>query len=221
MWRTTANMFAVASLFLFSKISELRHRARSAGCCLAANNSENSGGAPFSLEGRRHIRQRNYPERPPGDRSEKYTPFLNSIGVAFNQTNSIFGQALMYSPVPGGTGNGEGTLGFTGPFHAGPVGNLGAFSDPFSIVTSALGSTQVSGFVQALEFAPQTPISPVPEPTSLVIFSSALFGLCSPIMLPGRRRPGSAKLTMPLGLIRSARLRGRSSIIWSRRHRRI
>jgi hypothetical protein len=122
--------------------------------------------------------QNGLPAAVPGNFVGDFTQFLNSTGTPFNQTSAIFGQTLMSNPVPGGTGNGEGTLGFTSPFPAGPVYDLGAFADPFSIVTGALGSTQVSGFVQALEFAPQTPIPPsAPEPASLVLLGSALVGL--------------------------------------------
>lgn len=123
------------------------------------------------------LSQNGLPAAVPGKFVGDFTQFLNSTGTPFNQTNSIFGQTLMSNPVPGGTGNGEGTLGFSALFPAGPVFDLGAFSDPFSIVTSALGSTQVFGFVQALEFAPQTPIPPsVPEPASLVVLGSAVLG---------------------------------------------
>jgi hypothetical protein len=105
-----------------------------------------------------------------------FTQFLNLDGLPFNQTVSIFGQTLMSNPVPGGTGNGEGTLGFATNYGAGALPPLGAFSDPFSIVTNALGSTNVTGFVQALEFRPQTPTSTVPEPITLSVFGAGVVG---------------------------------------------
>jgi hypothetical protein len=105
-----------------------------------------------------------------------FTQFLNSDGLPFNQTASIFGQGLMSNPVPGGIGNGEGTLGFVDNIVAGPIGSLGAFADPFSIVTNAEGSTNVTGFVQALEFRPQDVISTVPEPFTLSLFGAGLAG---------------------------------------------
>ena len=62
------------------------------------------------------------------------------------------------------TGTGEGTSGFAAAIPAGPAFPLGGFSDPFSIVTNALGTVNVGGEIEALEFAPQSPPSAVPEP---------------------------------------------------------
>lgn len=95
-----------------------------------------------------------------------FTQFTDSDGDPFNQTNHIFNQPLISNPVPGGTGNGEGSSGFEAFIAAGPAFPLGAFADPFSIVTNALGATQPFGFTQALEFAPAEFIPPsgVPEP---------------------------------------------------------
>lgn len=108
-----------------------------------------------------------------------FTQFTGAGGVPFNQTNSIFGQILMANPVPGGVGNGEGSSGFSAPFAAGPLPSLGAFSNPFSIVTNALGTTGVDGFTQALEFAPQTPLGGVPEAQTwmMLIAGFGLMGL--------------------------------------------
>jgi hypothetical protein len=120
------------------------------------------------------VSQNGLPAAVPGKFVGDFTQFLNSTGTPFNQTTSIFGQTLMSNPVPGGTGNGEGTLGFTAPFPIGPVFNLGAFSNPFSIVTNAEGSTAVTGFVQALEFAPQTPVAATPVPGAAFLMGSVL-----------------------------------------------
>jgi hypothetical protein len=139
---------------------------------------QTANGNPLSQPGQDwSVSENGLPAAVPGNFVGDFSQFLDSTGTAFNQTNSIFGQSLMSNPVPGGTGNGEGTLGFVSPFPAGPVFNLGAFSDPFAIVTNALGSTQVFGFTQALEFAPQTPVSPVPEPASISLLGAALLGL--------------------------------------------
>jgi hypothetical protein len=138
---------------------------------------QTTNGSPLSQPGQNwSLSQNGLPAAVAGNFVGDFTQFLGSTGTAFNQTNSIFGQTLMSNPVPGGTGNGEGTLGFTAPFAAGPVFNLGAFSNPFSIVTNGLGSTEVFGFVQALEFAPQTPVSEVPEPASIALLGAALVG---------------------------------------------
>ncbi len=140
-------------------------------------NYQTTNGSPLSQPSQNwNISQNGLPAAVPGDFDGDFTQFLDSTGTPFNQTNHIFNQGFLSNPVPGGTGNGEGTLGFDALFPAGPVFDLGAFANPFSIVTNAEGTDQVFGFVQALEFRPQTPTSPVPEPASLVILTSALLG---------------------------------------------
>lgn len=84
----------------------------------------------------------------------------NVAGDAVNQVAPIFGQTLMNSPVPGLTGNGEGTLGFKDPISAGPAPQLGAFADPFQLVITGLGGVVPGGFTQALEFAPASFVPP-------------------------------------------------------------
>jgi hypothetical protein len=135
-----------------------------------------NGGA-LSLPGEDwSLDQTGLPAAIPGVFDGDFAQFLNSDGHPFDQTVSIFGQTLMSNPVPGGTGNGEGSSGYASDFSAGPVFELGAFSDPFDIVTNAEGSDAVTGFVQALEFRPQTPTSAVPEPFTLSLFGAGLAG---------------------------------------------
>jgi hypothetical protein len=91
-------------------------------------------------------------------------------GQTIAQTGKIFGQTIMANPVPGGHGNGEGTLGFIDPIPAGPAPQLGAFADPFSIVINGLGGTVPTGFTQALEFEPAGGVTPsIPEPSTWVM----------------------------------------------------
>ena len=98
----------------------------------------------------------------------------------------------MASPVPGFFGNGEGTLGFNAPFAAGPLPQLGAFADPFSVVTNALDDTQVFGFTQALEFEAQSVTPAVPEPST---WAMLLIGLRGPrLCRVSPRRAGHATL---------------------------
>lgn len=134
--------------------------------------------APLSQPGQNwSIEQVGIPVSVPVNFIADFTQFLNSGGVPFDQTVSIFGQTLMASPVPGFFGNGEGTSGFTAPFPAGALPQLGAFSNPFSVVTNALGNTQVFGFTQALEFEPQSATPTVPEPKTWVMMLIGFVGL--------------------------------------------
>jgi hypothetical protein len=116
----------------------------------------------------------------PGNFVGAFDEFLTSSGTDLPPTTSVFGQNILANPVPGGVGIGQGVLGVTDLFPAGPLGALGAFIDPFDQLDgTGIPSADVSGFYQALEFAPQTPPPPtgVPEPASLTILGSAMVGL--------------------------------------------
>jgi len=103
-----------------------------------------------------------------------YTQWYGPDGANIPQTGGIFGQTLMSSPIPGLTGSGEGSSGYKAPFPAGPLPSLGAFADPFDIVLNGLPATQVNGFTQALEFAPQTA---VPELSTWAMMLAGFAGL--------------------------------------------
>lgn len=106
-----------------------------------------------------------------------FTQWLDPSGGTIDQTGSIFGQTLGTTPVPGFTGNGEGTSGFVAPFPVGPLPQLGAFADPFQIVINGLGGVTPAGFRQALEFEPQSPLTPVPEPQTWAMMLIGFTGL--------------------------------------------
>jgi hypothetical protein len=115
-----------------------------------------------------------------------YTQWQDANGANIAQTGGIFGQTLMASPVPGLVGSGEGLSGFAGPGGPGPLFQLGAFADTFQIVLNGLPATQVNGFVQALEFAPQ--VAAVPEPSTWAMMILGFLGIGT---MAYRRRKGA------------------------------
>jgi PEP-CTERM motif len=119
-----------------------------------------------------------------------YSQWTDTSGANIPQTNHIFNQPLISDPVPGMTGTGEGTSGFASPIAIGPAFPLGGFSDPFSIVTNALGTTNVGGEIEALEFAPQSPPTGVPEPSTWAMMLAGFAG----IGLLGYRKTVKARL---------------------------
>jgi hypothetical protein len=116
-----------------------------------------------------------------GDASQ----FFAGATVLSQSPNGVFGQTLMSNPVPGGpAGQAEGTLGFVDPIGSGPLPELGAFIDPFSILSGhGIDPSTVTGFSEALQFAPQSPVA-TPEPAALSLIGTALVGFG----VIGRRR---------------------------------
>jgi hypothetical protein len=134
-----------------------------------------SASTPLSTAGEDwSINQVGLPAAVPVNLTGDYTQWSGPSGANIPQTGGIFGQTLMSSPVPGLTGTGEGSLGYKAPFPAGPLSSLGAFADPFNIVLNGLPATQVNGFTQALEFAPQTA---VPELSTWAMMLGGFVGL--------------------------------------------
>jgi hypothetical protein len=106
-----------------------------------------------------------------------YSQWQDLTGANIPQNNSIFSQTLMSSPVPGLNGIGEGNSGFVSPVGPGPLGNLGAFADTFGLVTNALGTTNVGGEIEALEFEPASFTPGVPEPSTWAMMLLGFAGL--------------------------------------------
>jgi hypothetical protein len=124
----------------------------------------------------------------PTDFDGAYAAFLDSNGNSITPSSAIFGgYSVMANPVPGGAGIGQGAS-FTDDNPAGPYFALGASIDPFDDLDYyGVPSANVDGFVQALEFSPTT--SAVPEPGSLSLVCTGLFGLAG---LAFRRRRNRA-----------------------------
>jgi hypothetical protein len=114
----------------------------------------------------------------PADFDGAFAEFLDSTGTSITPSNNIFpGYSIETNPVPAGLGTGVGAF-FTADVPAGPLPDLGAYLDPFGQLDGdGVPSADVDGFYQALEFAPQTPPAPAPEPASLALFGAALIGL--------------------------------------------
>jgi hypothetical protein len=134
-----------------------------------------SADLPLSVSGQDwSINQVGIPAAVPLNFIADYSQWQGPNGANIPQTGGIFGQTLMANPVPGMTGNGEGNSGFVSPVGSGPLGNLGAFANPFDIVLNGLPAVQVNGFTQALEFSPETP---VPEPSTWAMMALGFAGL--------------------------------------------
>jgi hypothetical protein len=105
-----------------------------------------------------------------------FTQWLDPNGGTITQTGGIFGQTIGPTPVPGYSGNGEGNSGFSAPFPAGPLPQLGAFADPFQVVLNGLSGVTPTGFRQALEFEAQIPTG-TPEPQTWAMMLIGFAGL--------------------------------------------
>jgi hypothetical protein len=131
---------------------------------------------PLSVSGEDwSINQVGMPAAVPLNFIADYSQWQGPNGANIPQTGGIFNQTLMANPVPGMTGNGEGSSGFVNPVGSGPLGSLGGFADPFDIVLNGLPAAQVNGFTQALEFAPETPA--VPEASTWAMLLAGFAGL--------------------------------------------
>jgi hypothetical protein len=104
---------------------------------------------------------------------------FNNNGSSLAPTSSFFGgYSVGTSPVPGETGTGLVNTSFVSPIPAGPIGALGAFIDPWGPFLSSAGidSSQVNGWEQALEFAPQVASVPEPATWGMMILGFAAIG---------------------------------------------
>ena len=118
------------------------------------------GGLALSLAQRGLVVQRGWPSgRHPDQLHCRLQPVDRHQGGAnIAQTLHIFNQPLISNPVPeydpGRRGAPRASL---RPLLLAQRFPLGGFSDPFSIVTNGLGTTNVGGEIEASEFAPQSP----------------------------------------------------------------
>jgi hypothetical protein len=92
-------------------------------------------------------------------------------GTALTPSTSIFGgYSVESNPVPGLSGTGLGVGGFSAPFAAGALPSLGAYISPWSYLDdTGIDSTQVNGYMQALQFSATTPAVPEPAPWALLV----------------------------------------------------
>ena len=108
-----------------------------------------------------------------------YSQWQDTTGANIPQMFSIFGQTLMSSPVPGLTGSGEGSSGFSSPAGIGPLFPITAFAHPFgNFVPPGLGVNvgDIGGEYEAVEFSPQSFTPGVPEPGTWALMGVG-FGL--------------------------------------------
>jgi hypothetical protein len=133
---------------------------------------------PLSVSGEDwSINQVGMPAAVPLNFIADYSQWQGPNGANIPQTGGIFNQTLMANPVPGMTGNGEGSSGFVNPVGSGPLGSLGGFADPFDIVLNGLPAAQVNGFTQALEFSAVTPSAPEASTWAMMVLGFAGLGL--------------------------------------------
>jgi hypothetical protein len=107
-------------------------------------------------------------------------------------TYSIFGgYSVGSNPVPGETGTGFVDDPLTPPYHAGsgPLPELGSFISPWDYLDdTGINSADVTGYTEALEFAP---VSAIPEPATWAVMLVG-FGALGGALRSRRRSPVAA-----------------------------